>query len=173
MLALALAGCAATADAEAGDDGHAQDHEITSQADDFGIHDAWVKAATVADGMTSLFGDIHTHTEQGLEITGATSEAAAIVEFHEFVEDSTGTRVMRAIEGPFKVSAGPDVSLEPGGHHVMLIDLREDLEPGATVTVTFTFSDGSESTFDAVVKEFAGAEESYEHDSGDHDHGSH
>ncbi len=155
-LVVLLAGCAGTADA--GDD-HTAAH--TTQAEDFGIHDVWAKSATVADGMTAVFGDMHTHAESGLRITAASSDAAAVTEFHEMVDGGNGM-VMRKIEAPYQVPAGADTSLAPGGDHIMLLQLTRDLLPGDTVTIELTFSDGSTTSFDAVVKEFAGANESYD-----------
>jgi copper(I)-binding protein len=42
---------------------------------------------------------------------------------------------MRAIKG-LDLPAGKTVELKPGGYHVMLMDLKEQMKEGATVPVT-------------------------------------
>ena len=37
------------------------------------------------------------------------------------------------------VLAGETVALEPGGYHIMLLDLAEPLEVGTSITLTLTF----------------------------------
>ena len=42
---------------------------------------------------------------------------------------------MRAVPG-LELPAGKTVELKPGGHHLMLLDLKQELKPGETVPVT-------------------------------------
>jgi copper(I)-binding protein len=51
------------------------------------------------------------------------------------------------------IPAGETVSLEPGGFHVMLLDLAADLEVGDSIEVTLSFSNGYEETVTAEVRE--------------------
>jgi copper(I)-binding protein len=52
-----------------------------------------------------------------------------------------------------EIPADSTVKLEPGGLHVMLLDLKKDLVVGDTVEVTLTFSAAGEKTLTAEVKE--------------------
>lgn len=40
------------------------------------------------------------------------------------------------------IPAGGTVTLEPGGYHVMVMDLKQELKAGDTIPVTLTFSSG-------------------------------
>lgn len=51
-----------------------------------------------------------------------------------------------------EVPAGETVKLEPGGYHIMLLDLAEPLVEGSTITLTLTFSGAGEKTVDAEVR---------------------
>ena len=51
------------------------------------------------------------------------------------------------------IPAGETVSLEPGGFHIMLLDLAADLEVGNSIEVTLSFSNGYEETVTAEVRE--------------------
>jgi len=52
-----------------------------------------------------------------------------------------------------EIPAGETVKLEPGGYHVMLIDLVEPLEVGQTFDVTLTFEKAGDKTVTVEVKE--------------------
>ena len=44
------------------------------------------------------------------------------------------------------------MTLDPGGYHLMLIDLTEDLAPGSTVRLTLTFEDAGPVNVEAEVR---------------------
>jgi copper(I)-binding protein len=176
-LALALTACGGADDAGeqagAAAENAADDTAATATAaDGFGITDPWIKAATVDDGMTAVFGEIANGSDTDVTIVSAAHEAAGEIELHEGVTDGAET-TMREIEGGFPIPAGGTRVLEAGGDHIMLMDLREDLEPGTESTVTVEFSDGSTAEFTAPVKEFAGANEEYDGGHGEEGHGDH
>jgi periplasmic copper chaperone A len=50
------------------------------------------------------------------------------------------------------IPSGGTVSLEPGGYHVMLLELAEPLTEGATVTITLTFETAESRTVEAQVR---------------------
>jgi copper(I)-binding protein len=50
------------------------------------------------------------------------------------------------------VPAAQVLALEPGGQHLMLIDLKQPLAAGATLTLTLSFADGSARTVLAAVR---------------------
>lgn len=67
----------------------------------------------------------------------ATSDAAADVQIHENrVEGATAS--MQPLDG-LDIPAGGNVELKPGGLHLMLLGLREPLEPGEKVNITIEF----------------------------------
>lgn len=149
--ALALTGCATAT-------GAADHVDAPTAAASVTVTDPWVKAAD--DGMTGGFGEFANAGEADVTVVSATTDAAERVELHETVEED-GQMVMREIDGGFVVPAGGSLDLEPGGSHLMFMGLTGPLEPGSEVTVTLTFDDESTLEFDAAVKDFAGANESY------------
>jgi periplasmic copper chaperone A len=89
------------------------------------------------------------------------SPAAGRVEVHEVAADGTGGKSMRPKAGGVSIPAGGTHDLVPGGDHLMLMDLVEPLRPGADVTLTVEFEDGSTLPVTAQVRDFAGAGEEY------------
>ena len=82
-------------------------------------------------------------------LTGARTEVASRAELHETVHGDDGTMGMRPVEA-FPVGPGQDLVLEPGGAHVMLIDVDE-LAVGETVAVTLVFEEAGEIEVEATV----------------------
>ncbi len=136
-------------------------------ADTVSIDDPWVKAATTDEGMTAAFGTLRNASDEDVTIVSATADATDVVELHEMAEDENGQMIMRRKEGGVTVPAGDTHALEPGGDHIMFLELPEDVAPGQDVTVTLTFSDDSTMSFTAPARSFSGAEEDYDPESGE------
>lgn len=72
-------------------------------------------------------------------LIGVASQVAGIGEVHEMkVED--GVMTMRPLEDGLAIPPGGMVVLEPGGYHIMLMDLKAPLVKGEDVAVTLTFA---------------------------------
>lgn len=70
-------------------------------------------------------------------VVAASTPVAARVELHEATMDEDGTMTMRPAHS-FPVAAGEPLTLEPGGRHLMLVDVdRLELDDSVEVTVTF------------------------------------
>ncbi|NCT90075.1 copper chaperone PCu(A)C [Cellulomonas sp. APG4] len=123
------------------------------------LEDGWVKATD--SGMTGAFGRLANAGDADAAIAHVATPAAGRVELHETVEDDQGQMVMRQKEGGFTVPAGGGLDLEPGGDHLMLMELAGGIAPGDEVTLTITFADDSTLEVTVPAKEFAGADESY------------
>ncbi|MEU6428642.1 copper chaperone PCu(A)C [Microbispora sp. NPDC046973] len=122
------------------------------------IEDPWVK--TARSGMSAVFATLVNTTGEAVTVVAASTPVSPSVELHEVVGDG-GTMTMRRKQGGFVIPAGGRHVLQPGGDHIMLMDVRTAVEPGAEVPFTLTLKDGRTVSFTAVAKEFAGANESY------------
>lgn len=123
------------------------------------VDDPWCKAA--ATGMTGCFATIVNLTDADIRITGATSPAAAMTELHETVKNAEGQMQMQPVAGGFAVAAAQQLVLQPGGNHIMLMQLKTALENGDPVAITLTTSAGPVPvTF--LARTFPGANESYQ-----------
>ena len=151
IAALALTGCAATPSTDA-----------TTEADGVTITDAWVRSAET--GMSAAFGELSNTGSEDVTVVSATTEASSMIQLHETVENDSGEMVMREKDGGFVIPAGGTFMLEPGGNHIMLMDLNAPLVAGDDVTFTLTFADDSTLEFTAPVKDYSGANETYEGD---------
>ncbi|MFI7211297.1 copper chaperone PCu(A)C [Micromonospora maritima] len=122
-----------------------------------GIRDPWVKAAD--KGMTAAFGTLVNDGDVDVTITKAATEVSPM-ELHEMTMKD-GKMVMQAKPGGIVIKARSSATLEPGGDHLMLMDLAKPVKAGDELSFTLTFADGRTQTFTAVAKPFTGAQESY------------
>nr|WP_055504209.1 copper chaperone PCu(A)C [Nonomuraea pusilla] len=123
------------------------------------ITDPWVK--TTKEGMTAAFGTLVNDGDADVTVTAGASPLSPKVELHEVVE-SGGKMVMRPKAGGFVVPAHGRLELKPGGDHIMLMGVTEEVKPGARVAFTLTVKDGAPLQFTAVGKDFAGGKEDYQ-----------
>jgi copper(I)-binding protein len=95
------------------------------------------------------------------------TEAAQAAELHETQIDEQGVMRMRPVDR-LLLRAGESVTLEPGGKHIMLIDLKEGLAVGDTLRLTLTFETAEPQTVEVPIQgTLAGQGEAAE---GDHSH---
>jgi copper(I)-binding protein len=148
VCALLGTGCSASSD----DDKEPMASTVT-------IENQWASAAET--GMAAVFGTIANKGDHEARIVSGESPVAGRVEVHEVVPDATGAMTMRPKAGGLEVPAGDSRELIPGGDHLMLMDLNQPLQPGADVSLTVVFEDGSTLPVRAQIRDFAGANEEY------------
>lgn len=81
----------------------------------------------------------------------AESSAARVVEIHETTMSGDVMR-MRQIQS-LEIPAGGEAVLKPGGYHLMLIDLQQNLIPGDKIEITLVFRQAGRVTVTAEVQE--------------------
>jgi copper(I)-binding protein len=96
------------------------------------VKDPWVRGTVAGQKATGMFGQVT--SASGGKLVAASSPVAGVVEIHEMVMDGNVMK-MRAIAG-LELPAGKAVELKPGGYHVMLMDLKQELKAGDAVPVT-------------------------------------
>ncbi|MCU0775718.1 MAG: copper chaperone PCu(A)C [Ideonella sp.] len=103
------------------------------------ITEPWVRATVPQQKASGMFAQIT--SASGGRLVSATSPVAGIVEIHEMKMEGDTMR-MRAIDH-LELPAGRAVELKPGGYHVMLIDLKQQLKAGDTVPVTLVIQNSA------------------------------
>jgi copper(I)-binding protein len=71
-------------------------------------------------------------------LVGARADFAGMAMLHESSIDSNGVASMQAVEA-IDLPAGQTVTLEPGGYHLMFMNLKQDLKVGDQVTIVLQF----------------------------------
>lgn len=82
-------------------------------------------------------------------LVSVSTDVAETVGLHE-TSTQDGSMSMQEVDG-IDIPAGGDAVLEPGGLHVMLIGVTQDLAEGDTLDLTLTFDNAGEQTVSAEV----------------------
>ena len=96
------------------------------------VKDAWVRGTVPQQKASGAFMQIT--SAQGGKLVAVSSPVAGVTEVHEMAMEGTTMR-MRAV-GSLELPAGRAVELKPGGYHVMLMDLKQQLKAGETVPLS-------------------------------------
>jgi copper(I)-binding protein len=115
------------------------------------VHDVWTRESPMVDLAGAVFMVIDNTTTEDDALIGASSPAASVVELHQSALSADGQMTMTPVEA-VPIPAGGRAALEPGGYHVMLIDLVEPLVAGASIDVTLSFEHASPHTVSALVR---------------------
>jgi copper(I)-binding protein len=136
--------------------------------------DAWARASAMSQDMGAMYMTIAGGAEDDALVTVTVpTDIAGRTELHETVMVDGGESTMEMGESTMEmdgmdhgggemtmrqvpeipVPAGGTVMLEPGGLHVMLMDLPGQLEAGTTFEATLTYASGAEQTIEVEVRE--------------------
>ena len=152
-LALALTAACGTDDADTADSTAAENGTSATVTFD----DGWAKATDTE--MSGVFGTIRNDGDTDLHLTGVDGDLGGTTELHETVPGGSGMTMQQREEG-FVIPAGGELVLEPGGNHIMLMDLDEPITTGQQITLTLEF-DGAEQDVTVFARDFQGGEEEY------------
>ncbi|MCX2862195.1 copper chaperone PCu(A)C [Paucibacter sp. PLA-PC-4] len=110
---------------------------MTSAAAQVTIKDAWVRATVPQQKATGAFMQLSATKDSRL--VAVSSSAVPVVEVHEMAMDNNVMK-MRQIPA-LELPAGKSVELKPGGYHIMLMDLKQQVKVGDTLPLTLVFED--------------------------------
>lgn len=113
------------------------------------IHDPVARATLPNAPVSGGYLTIRNTGTEADRLTGGSAAFAARVEVHEMTM-SGDVMKMRELEGGLEIPAGGEVTLKPGGLHIMFVKLDGRLMAGETRKVTLEFEKAG-----AVEVEFA------------------
>ncbi|MGL6289989.1 MAG: copper chaperone PCu(A)C, partial [Silanimonas sp.] len=131
-------------------------------------HEPWSRP--LAPGATVAAGYMHlmNHTAQPETLVGARADGVGRIELHDMAEVD-GVMQMRPIEGGVPLAVDGMAAFQPGGKHLMFIDVTRSWNEGDVVPVTLVFESGTEVLVDVAVATKDGDVEGSDH-SGHHSH---
>jgi copper(I)-binding protein len=100
------------------------------------VRDGWVRQSVPGQSGTGAFMKLTAPT--GTKLVSISTPAAGVAEVHEMKMEGD-TMKMRELPGGLDLPAGQTVELKPGGYHVMLLDLKQQMKEGDTVPLTLVF----------------------------------
>jgi periplasmic copper chaperone A len=115
------------------------------------ISGAWARPGFTGANSAVYF-VIENSGEQADTLLSAEASVAQSVQLHESMMDDSGTMSMHEQER-VEVPAKDQIAFQPGGLHVMLINLNEDLNAGDRINLTLNFQDAGQVPVDVEVRE--------------------
>ena len=117
------------------------------------VKNAWFRSLPANLPAGGYF-TLHNSGADTVTLTGAESPACGMLMLHKS-ESRNGTGMMMDVP-TIRVSAGSDLKFSPGSYHLMCMDPKAAMKPGATVSVTLEFSDGTKTHVPFAVKNAKG-----------------
>ena len=119
-------------------------------AQNVSVQSAWARATVQGQKATGAFMTLTSKTDT--KLVGVSTSVAGVAEVHEMKMDNNVMQ-MRALPDGLPLPAGKAVALQPGGFHLMLMDLKLPLQKDTTIPLTLRFKDpkGLESSLDIKV----------------------
>ena len=100
-------------------------------------------------GVSGAYMSITNNGSDDVTLVSVSAEGGGMAQIHETNVDENDMASMNEMEDGILIPAGETVDLIPGGLHVMLMELENDLVEGETVALTLEFDD--ETTIDLDV----------------------
>lgn len=113
---------------------------------------AWARATVPAQKTTAAY--LTLHSTGPARIVEVRSSVAGRAEIHA-TEMKGGVMHMHAMED-LAIAPGKSLELKPGGHHVMLMELKKPLKPGDGVPLTILVDEGGKRSTVEVTAEVRG-----------------
>lgn len=117
------------------------------------IENPWIRAlpGTVPSGGYFV---LHNDGKAQVTLTGAESPACGMLMLH-LSENQGGMSSMRHVDS-IDVAPGGALEFKQGSYHLMCMQPKPAIKPGAKVPVTLTFQDGAKITTDFPVRDATG-----------------
>ena len=120
------------------------------------VRDAWARPAPQG-GNGAVYFSIHSSAED--ELVGITSDVAEAAEMHESMMSGDVMQMHQLHSVP--LPAGEEVLFEPGGLHIMLVSLRQDLKTGDELEITLQFKNYQDVQLNVLVRDTPASEENH------------
>lgn len=120
-------------------------------AKDVEVTDVWARMG-MAGGNSAVYMVLVNGTSADDELLSASSDVAEAVELHESKMGANGEMQMIP-QASVPLAAGARVEFKPGGLHVMLIGLKQELKAGDEFELTLHFKNHADITLKVIVKE--------------------
>lgn len=123
----------------------------TSTSGALTVNEIWARPAFKGENGAVYF-VIENGTDSHDSLTRASTDIASAAEAHMSMQNDQGVMTM-SMQDSVQIMPGENITFKPGGLHIMLVDLKQDLKVGDTFTLTLQFEKAGEITLQVEVKE--------------------
>jgi periplasmic copper chaperone A len=156
-LTLAASACGSGSDSQNATT--APEASALAASDSISISGAWSRQPAVGQSVSAVYGVVTNNTDAEITLSAASTSVTDRVELHETLTQDDGTMSMREVDAGFSVPAGRSFTFEPGGPHIMLLDVDSASYPTDDVDVTLITDTGEQTSFVAEVRSLNAADD--------------
>ena len=117
----------------------------------FTVDGAWARTSPMESTVGAAYMSITASADDALVGASVDMSVAMMTQVHETTTAADGSMGMQEIAS-IPMVAGTPLVLEPGGYHVMIMELVAPLEVGSSFNVTLTFASGATTTVEVPVQ---------------------
>ncbi|MGY8661795.1 copper chaperone PCu(A)C [Bradyrhizobium sp. UFLA05-109] len=121
------------------------------KAGDLVVTQAWSRATPKGAKTGGGYLSIENKGSAPDRLIGGSADVAGSVQIHEMSTEG-GVMKMRPVENGLTIEPGKTVKLAPGGYHLMMMDLKQQLKRGDKVPVTLEFEKAGKVTISLDVE---------------------
>ena len=126
---------------------------------DLEVHQAWVRPTAQGENA-AVYLTIHNHSANDDELTGVTTTVADMVEIHESKMENDVMQMSLVTSLP--IAADEEIIFTPGGYHIMLVNIKEELVLGEHMGLILHFKNHEDIVVEVHIEDSMPEE--------DHDH---
>ena len=126
---------------------------------DMEVHQAWVRPTAQGENA-AVYLTIHNHSANDDELTGVTTTVADMVEIHESKMENDVMQMSMVTSLP--IAADEEIIFTPGGYHIMLVNIKEELVLGEHMGLILHFKNHADIVVEVHIEDSMPEE--------DHDH---
>ena len=112
--------------------------------------DAWVRSMPPGAQVSAAYGMLMNHSDQTVTLSTVSSEISDTAEMHEVIADGDQRR-MAELES-IDIAPHETLIFEPGGRHIMLLNITAPPVEGETVEICGVSAAGTRACTEAVVR---------------------
>lgn len=112
--------------------------------------DAWVRSMPPGAQVSAAYGMLMNHGDQTVTLSAVSSAISATAEMHEVIADGDQRR-MAELES-IDIAPHQTLIFEPGGRHIMLLDVAAPPVEGETVEICAVSATGTRACTAALVR---------------------
>lgn len=116
------------------------------------VNEPWARSSPMMERAGAAYMVLENAGSEDDKLVSVTTDVAMMVELHE-TKEVNGMMEMAPVSGGIVVPANGQAELKPGGYHIMLMQLNEELVAGDTINLTLQFEKAGEVQITAEVRD--------------------
>ena len=122
----------------------------TAATEDIEVHSAWVRPTAQGENA-AVYLTLYNHTDTADELLSVSSSAADVIEIHESKMENDIMQMNMLMSLP--IAAEEEIVFTPGGLHIMLVNIKEELVLGGHIDIILHFKNHADIAVEVHIED--------------------